>query len=304
MKSIRFLIAGIFACVALPGIAQVDELQKSLKPADTDTLLGWKKGIVSSVNLAQTALINWSAGGQNSFAINGLFSAFAIHKTATSQWDNTLDLGYGILRQGANADFIKTDDRFDFVSKYGVKAFGDFNYAALLNFKTQFTPGYDFAADTALISDFLSPGYLLGALGLNYAPNVYFNAFVAPVTGRLTVVNNDVLSAAGAYGVAPGEKTRGEFGGYVRVVYSRSDFTAELLRNVAFTSKLDLFSNYLDNPQELVVNWENQLALKVNRYIGVSINTHIFYDPNIRINGEEAKVQFKEILGVGFFLKI
>jgi hypothetical protein len=260
--------------------------------------------MVSSINLAQTALINWSAGGQNSLAFNGLLNAFAIYKTNNSQWDNTLDLGYGILRQGTDARFIKTDDRIDFVSKYGVKAFGNFNYAALLNFKTQFAPGYDYAADTALISDFMSPAYLLGALGLNYVPNIYFNAFVAPITGRLTVVNNDALSAAGAYGVAPGEKSKGEFGGYVRVVYSRSDFKAELLRNVAFTTKLDLFSNYLDNPLELVVNWENQLALKVNRYLSVNINTHLFYDPNIRINNEEAKVQFKEILGVGFSLKI
>jgi len=28
------------------------------------------------------------------------------------------------------------------------------------------------------------------------------------------------------------------------------------------------------------------------------------YDANIKVNGEKAKLQFKEILGVGLFLKI
>jgi hypothetical protein len=120
----------------------------------------------------------------------------------------------------------------------------------------------------------------------------------------MTIVNDAALSASGAYGVVPGQKLKGEFGGYARVVYSRNDYKGEFLKNVAFTSKLDLFSNYLVNPQNIVVNWENQLALKVNKYISVNVNTHLMYDANIKVNGEKAKVQFKEILGIGFFLKL
>jgi hypothetical protein len=284
--------------------SQVTEAEKHIKTVETDTIAGWKTGIITGINLAQTALVNWSAGGESSVAFNGMVSIFANYKDTTSEWVNTLDIGYGMLQQGANGKFIKTDDRFDLLSKYGVKAFSDFNYAVLVNFKTQFAPGYNYPNDSVKISSLLAPAYLIAAVGLNYVPGNYFNAFLAPITGKMTIVNDNELSASGAYGVTPGKKLKGEFGGYARIVYTRSDFKSEILKNVAFTSKLDLFSNYLKDPQNIVFNWENQLAMKVNKYIAVNINTHLMYDANIRVNGEKAKLQFKEILGVGIFLKL
>ena len=296
----------LFVILLLPGFtySQITETEKHLKTVETDTIVGWKTGIVTGINLAQTALVNWSAGGESSVAFNGMLSTFANYKDTTSEWINTLDIGYGLMQQGANGKFIKTDDRFDLLSKYGVKAFSKFNYAILANFKTQFAPGYNYPNDSVKISGLLAPAYLLVAVGLNYVPDSYFNAFLAPFTGKMTIVNDNALSASGAYGVEPGKKLKGEFGGYARIVYTRSDFKSEILKNVAITSKLDLFSNYLKNPQNIVFNWENQLALKVNKYISATINTHLMYDANIRVNGAKAKLQFKEILGIGFFLKI
>ena len=303
MKTRDFtLILFIFSCPIVT-FSQVTEKEKDLKTVVTDTIVGWKTGIVAGVNLAQTSLTNWSAGGESSVAFNGLLSIFANYKDTTSEWDNSLDIGYGLLQQG-KSKFVKTDDRFDFLSKYGVKAFSDFNYAVLLNFKTQFTPGYQFPNDSVKISNLLAPAYLIGAIGLNYVPSTYFNAFLAPLTGKLTIVNDADLSALGAYGVTPGKKSKGEFGGYARIIYTRNDFKSAFLKNVALTSKLDLFSNYLKNPQYIVFNWENQIALNVNKYISFNINTHLMYDHNIKVNGEKAKLQFKEILGVGFFLKL
>jgi len=300
------IVTLLFVILLLPGFtfSQITETEKHLKTVETDTIVGWKTGIVTGINLAQTALVNWSAGGESSVAFNGMISTFANYKDTTSEWINTLDIGYGLMQQGANGKFIKTDDRFDLLSKYGVKAFSKFNYAILANFKTQFAPGYNYPNDSVKISGLLAPAYLLVAVGLNYVPDSYFNAFLAPFTGKMTIVNDNALSASGAYGVEPGKKLKGEFGGYARIVYTRSDFKSEILKNVAITSKLDLFSNYLKNPQNIVFNWENQLALKVNKYISATINTHLMYDANIRVNGAKAKLQFKEILGIGFFLKI
>jgi len=296
----------LFVILSLPFFtySQVTEAETHLKTVKTDTVVGWKTGIVAGLNLAQTALVNWSAGGESSVAFNGLVSTFANYKDTTSEWENTLDIGFGMFQQGEKGKFIKTDDRFDLLSKYGIKAFSKFNYAALLNFKTQFASGYNYPNDSVKISAFLAPAYLIAAIGLNYVPNNYFNAFLAPFTGKLTLVNNDALSAAGAYGVDLGKKFKGEFGGYARLAYTRSDFKGELLKNIALTSKLDVFSNYLKNPQNIVFNWEILIAMKVNKYISVNLNTHLMYDANIKVNGEKAKTQFKEILGVGFFLKL
>jgi hypothetical protein len=302
----------------IPVFGQVTETEKTLRLVAADTTQGWKKGGVFAVNLAQTSLTNWAAGGQNSVAVNGLFSVFANLKKDKSRWDNSLDIGYGLLKQGTNAPFRKTDDRFDFLSKYGRESFKNVYYAILLNLKTQMAPGYNYidATTKAKISDLFSPAYLLFALGMDYKPDAYFSAFIAPVTAKFTFVTNKALSDSGAFGVKPGEKSLSEFGGYIRVIYSKNDFKSDIMKNVSFTTKIDLFSNYLKNPQNIVVNWENLIAMKVNKYISVSFITDLIYDDKIKVpfdkNGDGtivagesvgSKIQFKEILGVGFSYK-
>ena len=321
MKTKRNLLFVLSLTLSSIMFGQVTEGEKNLRNLDTDSFQGWKKGGVMGLNLSQTSLTNWASGGQNSFAVNGLFSVFANYKNETTAWDNSLDLGYGLLKQGVNSDFMKTNDKFDFLSKYGRKAFDNVFYAAMLNFKTQMTEGKDYARDTAKISNFLAPAYIIGAIGMDYKPDNYFSVFLAPLTGKITLVNNKVLSNAGAFGVDPGtfdsfgtlikegKRSKSEFGGYIRVIYSRNDFKNEILKNVSFTTKLDFFSNYLKNPQNIDVNWETQLALQVNKFITVNLNTHLIYDDDIKIAVDNdgdgitdvsgPRVQFKEILGVG-----
>jgi hypothetical protein len=305
----------LFIGIVLSSSGQVTEAEKTLRTQSADTTEGWKKGGIVSVNLAQTSLTNWAAGGQNSFALNGMFSGFANYKMGKSVWDNSLDLGYGLLKQG-NEDLKKTDDKIDFLSKYGREAFKNFYYAALFNFKTQFSPGYNYPDVTNKISDFFSPAYLLLALGLDYKPNTYFSAFLAPLTAKFTFVTDQTLSGYGAFGVKPGDKSKSEIGGYFRAIYSKNDFKSEFLKNISFTTKIDLFSNYTENPQNVDVNWEVLLAMKVNKFLSVNFNTQLIYDDNIQIpvdkNGNgtlepgesiRSMVQFKEILGVGLSLK-
>ncbi len=315
--NIRLILTGIIIVYfSTLSFGQVTEGEKKLRTQRVDTIMGWKTGGILAVNLAQTSLTNWAAGGQNSVAVNGIFSLFANLKQDKSTWDNSLDLGYGILKQGGkDEDPKKTDDKIDFLSKYGRKAFSNFYYAVLVNFKTQMTPGYNYPDVTNKISDLFAPAYLLAALGMDYKPNPNFSAFLAPLTTKFTFVNNDKLSAAGAFGVEPGEKLKSEFGGYLRAIYTKNDFTREFLKGVSLTSKIDLFSNYAENPQNIDVTWENLISMKVNKYISVSLNTVLIYDDNIEIAvdrnddgtidaGELAspgsRVQFKEIFGVGF----
>ena len=304
-----FLLTGLF-CTS---VAQVTDAEKTLRTQSVDTLQGWKTGGVFAINLAQTSLTNWAAGGQNSIAVNGIFSSFANYTKNKSVWVNSLDIGYGLLKQGKDNKAQKTDDKFEFTSKYGQLAFKNFYYAGLFNFRTQMAPGYNYPDVTNKISDKFSPAYMIFALGMDYKPNAYFSAFIAPVTLRFTFVRNQTLSDAGAFGVTPGKKSLSEFGGYMRAIYSRNDFKSDFLKNVTFTTKIDLFSNYANKPQNIVVNWETLIALKVNKYISANLNTQLIYDDKIKIledtngngiadPGESSgpKVQFKEILGVGF----
>ncbi|NOU17644.1 MAG: DUF3078 domain-containing protein [Bacteroidales bacterium] len=309
MKTVKLI--AVFLCT-IPyyySIGQVTEAEKTLKTQSVDTTKGWKRGGLIGINFGQTSLTNWAAGGQNSLAANGILSLFASYKKDKNAWDNSLDIGYGILNQEGVKYTKKTDDKIDLLSKYGREAFKNFYYAALINFKTQMDVGYNYPTDSTRIkiSNKFAPAYVVIALGIDYKPNAYFSIFAAPFTGKLTIVNDQSLADAGAFGVDKGENTKSEFGGYVRMIYSKNDFKGDFLKNVAFTTKVDLFSNYTKDPQNVVVNWETLIALKINKYISVNLSTQLIYDDKIKIadkkNVSKPRVQFKEILGVGFSYK-
>lgn len=303
--------------IAVNSYSQVTDAETVLKTPTKDSLDGWKKGCIIGATLSQTSLTNWAAGGQSSYAINGVFSAFANYKNGKTAWDNSLDLGYGILNQEGVKYTKKTDDKIDILSKYGREARKSFYYAVLLNFKTQMSTGYNYPTDSTRtkISNFFAPAYLVGALGIDYKPNAYLSVFAAPITSKLTFVNDTALSNAGAFGVDIGEKVKSEFGGYLRMIYSKNDFKSEFMKNVTFTTKLDLFSNYIKDPQNIVVNWETLVALKINKYINVNVNTQLIYDDKIKIGKDsnnnkvieetekKPRVQFKELLGIGVSFK-
>lgn len=301
--------------------AQVTDHEKKLRKMSADTTVGWKYGGVVSLSFTQTSLTNWAAGGKNSFAANGLVSLYANYKKKNITWDNSADLGYGLLKQTGDEIYRKTDDKIDFLSKFGYKAFNDFYGAALFNFKTQMTPGYNYPNTDNKISDLLAPAYVFVGIGADYKPNEIINVFFAPITSKTTIVNNQTLADAGAFGVegatydettgaklTDGKKARNEFGGYMRVILK-----ADIMENVSLTSKLDLFSNYANNPEKIDVNWESLLALKVNKFISATLNTHLIYDYDIEIemdndndgivDEKKPAVQFKEILGVGLTFK-
>lgn len=316
MKKALFLL-GLICSIFSNG--QITDKEADLKKVRTDTLDGWKKGGLTALNISQVGLSNWAGGGQSSIALSGIVSLYANLKFGPSTWDNSLDLGYGVLRQGNGINlkdgvFRKTDDKIDFVSKYGHKASDRWYYAGLLNFNTQSTPGYNYPNDSVVISRFLAPGYLLAALGMDYKLNDVFTAFISPFTMKMTFVNDDSLANAGAYGVEKatyddlgvmimaGSHYRMEYGGYMRFSFKKT-----FMENVTLTSKLSLFSNYAHNPQNVDINWENLLELKVNKFISATISTHLIYDDDISITDRNGKVgprtQFKEVIGVGFSYK-
>jgi hypothetical protein len=97
-------------------------------------------------------------------------------------------------------------------------------------------------------------------------------------------------------------------GAFLNVKYRRP-----VLPNVTVQSRLDLFSNYLRNPQNIDVNWETLINFKVNRFISASISTILIYDDDILVpidtdgddimDGRGKRVQFKETLGIGLTYK-
>jgi hypothetical protein len=271
---------------------------------DTTEIKGpWSSKGMTSLNFSQVSLTNWSQGGESSYAINAL-TAFSIDYAKDKRsWINSLDAGYGIQKVGDKKSG-KTDDHLEIVSRYGYQTSRVWFLSGIVNLKTQFTKGYKVTdTDRIMISDFMSPGYIQLSIGMEYKPDDKFFAALSPVGGKITIVANDSLSAVGSFGVDPGKTMRSEFGGSVKVGVNR-----EIMENVTFTSTLDLFSNYLNNPQNIDISWRAMVNMKINEYLSANISTHLLYDDDIGYTDDEGinhgpRIQFKELLGVGFSVK-
>lgn len=276
--------------------------QKENEKADT---IGWTTGGLGTLTFSQVSLYQWAAGGEASVSGAAMLNVFANYKGLNQSWDNTLDLGYGLIKQGDMTR--KSNDRLEFSSKYGRRVTDTWNYSAVLNFRTQFDNGYKYYGDTAktIISKLMAPAYLTASLGMDYKPNKHLSIFLSPVTGKFTFVLDDSLAAEGNFGLAPGDKLRAELGGFVKIQYSN-----QIMENVDFASKLDLFSNYLNNPQNIDVNLEILLSMKINQYLSATLSTIFIYDDDIDLyktkgatEAEGPGWQIKEVFGLGFSYK-
>ncbi|HVS97391.1 MAG TPA: DUF3078 domain-containing protein [Puia sp.] len=273
-------------------------------PHDT-TKMTWKTGGLLNLTFNQAAASNWSAGGDKSaLSFNGLVNLYAYYLDGRRSWDNYMTVAYGIANT-TSLGSRKTDDRFNITSKYGYDLGHKWYLTGLFDFRTQFAPGYNYpdATHQVLTSDFLAPAYLLLSLGMDYKPNNNFSVFLSPATVRELIVHNDSLAAQGAFGVDSGQKSRFEFGAYASVNYS-----SNLSKTASYVGRLDLFSDYLDNPQNIAMYMTNVLNVKVTTLISMNLSVTLVYDDRIHsVNADGSfggpKLQLQEVLGVGLAYK-
>lgn len=259
----------------------------------------WKRGGATSINLNQVSLSNWAAGGENAVGFNLQFSYFANYKKERHLWNNRLEMDYGLNKTKSDG-VKKTNDKLYLSSIYGYELRKNLYLSGLLNFQTQFAKGFDYSTDPrTYISRFMSPGYLLVGGGLTWTPKKWFTATFTPATWRGTFVSSKILSDEGQFGVTPGKHLFSEFGANLLL-----EAKYEFLKNMTIFSRLNLYSNYLKDPQNIDVNWEVQLNMAINQWFAAIISTNMIYDDNTKILQKDGskgpRLQFKEALGIGF----
>ncbi|RAJ75588.1 uncharacterized protein DUF481 [Chitinophaga dinghuensis] len=281
--------------------------KKLKKKDDKDTIPdGWKKGMNLNVNINQGSLSNWAAGGDNfSLSLGSTIFAWANYKKGRREWSNVADLAYGYINT-TSLGGRKSDDRIDLTTKYGYDIGRNWYVSGLVNLRTQFTDGYQYPPDTTPVfsSTFFAPAYTLLSPGFDYRPNKEFSLFLSPVTARFVIVMNRFLSQQGAYGVDTGKHMKYEMGAYLSANYIKT-----IGKNITYKGRLDLFSNYMHNPQNIIVYNTNALELKVNKWISAVLTLDMIYDDNVKVfeNKETGvlgpRLQIKQVIGVGFAAK-
>ena len=335
----------------------------------------WAKSLKTQVNVGQTSLTNWAAGGDNTISLQGFIDANANWKKNEMFWNNRLQLDYGFLYASSKPILQKSTDRIYLESKWGYNVSKDVLYlSANYDFKSQFTTGYTyktpavpdedrFKDESGNIRDlddlerkdqvdlwrnarvpksnFLAPAYTNLALGIDYKPTKWLSVNFAPLTGGFVIVKDAELrksysmelkkeyetmkaryadvdpSALTGNDLAEyeiykaamdsGEAYRGarfEFGAQLKV-----DAKVNINDNFSYSTQVVLFSNYLDKPQNMRVNWDNRLDWKLAKYFSFTLTTNLIYDDKIMIKNDKdidmypngrQRVQFKESLAFGF----
>ena len=96
---------------------------------------------------------------------------------------------------------------------------------------------------------------------------------------------------AGTFGTDPGETTRFEFGAAVRG-YAKFN----LMKNITMENILNLYTNYLEDPQNVDVDYTLNVTMQINKYVSANVAFQAIYDDNAQPNG----FQIREAFGLGF----
>ncbi|MDO6470858.1 DUF3078 domain-containing protein [Maribacter sp. 1_MG-2023] len=279
----------------------------------------WETENSFGINISEVAFINWNAGGDN--AISGLgFLKFARkYKFSNFQWDNNLELRYGLNAQEGRK-LRKTEDVIRLSSNLGFKKNNTSRwfYSVQLNFNTQFSNGYKYPDRDTPISRFMAPGYVLFGAGTSYiTKDEKFNLYLSPLTQRSTFVLDQELANNGSFGVqaavldadgniiTPGKNHLLGIG-----VLITNNLNINVADNIELKSRLNLYMDYIKNFGNVDIDWELTLNMKVNKFISTSLGTQIIYDDDILfdvvkndngtiIDPGVPKIQFKQVLGVG-----
>ena len=236
--------------------------------------------------LNQSSFSNWIAGGSNTVAGNVAINYDFNYKKNKWRWDNKIISTYGLSYvdgQGVR----KTDDRFEYNSLLGLKAENYWFFSFISNFKTQYTRGYDYKKTPILpISDFVSPAYWSFGPGMLWKKSDDARINIAPASARLTFVSDEF---SGKYGVKEGRNSNLGLGFNLS-----SYFKFSIMKDVIMENILAMYSDYLNNPQNIDIDYQMRFFVKINEYLSTNLGFHSIVDDNA-----SSKIQFKQMFGLG-----
>ena len=238
-----------------------------------DTIKLWtKKGNISLL-FNQTAFNDkWLGGGTSNLAGNFGLNYDFNYKKGDVIWDNKFIVAYGLAKV-KGSKISKTDDRLELNSLWGKKAKGDWYYSLFFNFKTQMDAGYDKDGNT--ISHFFSPAYFQLGPGMLWKKSNNLSVNFSPATAKLIIIHPHFTDFGPSFGVLQGDSSRFEFGASISGYYKFNVMT-----NISIENRLNLYSNYLDQPQNVDIDYQMNILMRINKYVSANLALQGIYDDN------------------------
>jgi len=289
MKKLPFLMLGLL--LSQRAMAQDQETGQK-----QDSTKHWSIQGHNKLTLNQAAFSNWISGGTNSVGGVAGVDYTLFYLDDRNLWDNLIVMNYGLTKQ-KGSDTQKTQDNISLSSNYGYRFSDRWFFSGGVGFDTQFTVGYDDASDhtSDKISNFMAPAYLTTGLGLAYRPNDDFSLIMRPITAKWTFVLDPDLQKADNYGLkADGDRSLFEFG-----FLASSSYRIRLMKNIELVNRASVFSNYLKDPEHMVLTYSGLVNMKINDFVSANLNLDLRYDDN-----QIKKLQVRQLFGVGFSYRI
>lgn len=277
MKKIAFSFVFFFVLISVSA-------QETVK----DTTNFWtKKGNISLLFNQSAYNKQWLGGGTSNIAGNFGLNYDFNYKKEDIVWDNKFILAYGLTKIKGDQKTAKTDDRLELNSLWGKKAKGQWYYSMFFNFKTQMDTGLNKNDDK--ISHFFSPAYFQLGPGMLWKKSNNLSVNFSPATAKLIIVHPHFTEFGPSFGVLQGDSTRFEFGASITAYYKFN-----IMTNVSIENRLNLHSNYLDNPQNVDIDYQMNVIMKINKYLSANVAVQAIYDDN-----SIQAVQVREVFGLG-----
>lgn len=299
MKHCHYFLATIFYVCTLSASAQLDGNTTAagiaaVKAIKADSLL-WKWKTVWGLGFTTMQLNNWTGGGQDAVTVRLFFLGSYDYADTNFSWDNDLDLGYGLVKQGS-VSFRKADDRIIFATRASMRQSQTLRYAAFVDFRTQFYVGSNYdkidsaSGDFLTISNLMAPAYLTGALGMEWTPEPPVQLLISPVSTRSTfvlddgLIRNGELSGLGSFGLAPGVRSRTDLGAVVNL-----GIDWEFAENIRWRGRFNGFMPY-QTPDLWVVTVENAVLMTVNSWLNIAWLSDLFYNDRVPVVRDDGTV--------------
>ncbi|GAA4273288.1 DUF3078 domain-containing protein [Aquimarina gracilis] len=269
--------------------------------------IGWKTKGKFSLLFNQSAFnFDWQGGGTSNIAGNAVANYEFNYKRKSLTWDNKILADYGLSFLKDEEFARKTNDRIEFNTRLGQRIKeSNWNYSFFANFLSQFDKGYEFSTDpdtdeTIRIEQthFFSPAFIQAGPGLLWKKSDDLSINIAPVTSRMIFVDKEFTNVEGYqdgdyFGVDAGESTRFEFGGALA-----ANLKFSITQNLTVENILNLYSNYIEDPANVDMDYTFNLNLKINRYISFSFVFQSIYDDNAT-----SAFQIRQVTGIGLDYK-
>lgn len=274
---------------------QIDSLQKkidSIKKIEAEEAKlnrkKWSGEGRFTLLFNQSAYSNWISGGENAIAANFVVNYDFNYKKGNWKWDNKIISSYGASYL-ENQGYRKTDDRFEHNSVLAYNTGVSWYYSFFSNFITQFTRGFDYSVEPEeLVSSSLSPAYWSFGPGILWRKNENYRINMAPATSRFTFVSR---AFSGQYGVDEGRTSVYGLG------FNLSSFVKfKILKNLTMENIIQLYSDYLDKPQNVDVNYQINFFVTLSKRLSMNTTFHVIIDDNAL----NTTVQFRQLFGFGF----